>query len=57
GLPESIKELRIVKIGDVDTQVDGGTHVNSLNEVGKIEITKTVNKGKNNRRMYFVLKH
>ena len=48
GLPENIKELRIVKIGDVDKQVDGGTHVNHLKEIGVIELTKTVNKGKNN---------
>jgi misacylated tRNA(Ala) deacylase len=57
GLPKNIKEFRIVKIGDVDIQVDGGTHVNQLSEIGKIEVIKTVNKGKNNRRMYFVLKH
>jgi len=56
GLPENISEFRIVKIGDVDTQVDGGTHVKNLHEIGKIEITKTVNKGKSNRRIYFVLK-
>jgi len=56
GLPENIKEFRIVKIGDIDEQVDGGTHINHLNEIGKIEVTKTVNKGKNNRRMYFILK-
>ena len=56
GLPDNIKEFRIVKIGDIDKQVDGGTHVNHLKEIGKIEITKTVNKGKNNRRLYFVLK-
>jgi Ser-tRNA(Ala) deacylase AlaX len=56
GLPKNIKEFRIVKIGDIDIQVDGGTHVNHLNEIGKIELTKTVNKGKDNRRMYFVLK-
>jgi misacylated tRNA(Ala) deacylase len=56
GLPDNIEELRIVKIGDVDTQVDGGTHVINLSEIGKIEVTKTVNKGKNNRRMYFILK-
>lgn len=55
GLPKNIKEFRIVKIGDIDTQVDGGTHVKNLREIGKIKITKTVNKGKNNRRMYFVL--
>ncbi|MHA2055256.1 MAG: alanine--tRNA ligase-related protein, partial [Candidatus Hodarchaeales archaeon] len=56
GLPEDIEELRIVKIGNVDVQVDGGTHVNTLEEIGKIELTKTVNKGKNNRRLYFILK-
>jgi Ser-tRNA(Ala) deacylase AlaX len=56
GLPKNIKELRIVRIGDIDEQVDGGTHVNHLKEIGTIEITKTVNKGKDNRRMYFVLK-
>ncbi|MFX0106639.1 MAG: alanyl-tRNA editing protein [Candidatus Hodarchaeota archaeon] len=55
GLPENIKEFRIVKIGDIDEQVDGGTHISHLKEIGKIEMTKTVNKGKNNRRMYFVL--
>ena len=56
GLPKNIKEFRIVKIGDIDEQVDGGTHVKSLKEIGKIEVIKTVNKGKNNRRMYFILK-
>ena len=56
GLPKNIKEFRIIKIGDIDEQVDGGTHIKSLNEIGKIEILKTVNKGKNNRRLYFVLK-
>ncbi len=56
GLPKNIKEFRIVRIGDIDVQVDGGTHVNHLKEIGKIELTKTVNKGKDNRRMYFVLK-
>jgi len=56
GLPKNIKEFRIIKIGDIDEQVDGGTHIKNLNEIGKIEFLKTVNKGKNNRRLYFVLK-
>lgn len=56
GLPENIKEFRIVNIGNIDKQVDGGTHVNQLSEIGNIEVIKTVNKGKNNRRMYFILK-
>ncbi len=56
GLPKNLQEFRIVKIGEIDKQVDGGTHINSLSEIGEIEMTKTVNKGKNNRRLYFVLK-
>ncbi|MFX1409283.1 MAG: alanyl-tRNA editing protein [Promethearchaeota archaeon] len=56
GLPKKIKEFRIVRIGNIDEQVDGGTHIKHLKEIGKIEVTKTVNKGKNNRRMYFILK-
>jgi len=56
GLPKNLQEFRIVKIGEIDRQVDGGTHVNSLKEIGEIEMTKTVNKGKNNRRLYFILK-
>jgi misacylated tRNA(Ala) deacylase len=56
GLPKNLNEFRIVKIGDIDKQVDGGTHVNKLSEIGEIEMTKTVNKGKNNRRLYFILK-
>jgi misacylated tRNA(Ala) deacylase len=55
GLPEKLKEFRIVKIGNIDEQVDGGTHIKNLSEIGKIEVIKTVNKGKSNRRVYFVL--
>ncbi len=55
ALPESIKKLRIVSIGEYDRQADGGTHVKSLKEVGKIRFSKADNKGKNNRRVYFSL--
>jgi Ser-tRNA(Ala) deacylase AlaX len=53
ALPPKIKELRIVEIGDFDMQADGGTHVKSTKEIGKIEFLKAENKGKNNRRVYF----
>ena len=56
GLPKDLQEFRIVRIGDIDEQVDGGTHINHLKEIGIIELTKTVNKGAKNRRMYFVIK-
>lgn len=55
-LPPSVKELRIVTIGDIDRQCDGGTHVKNTKEVGEVEIISMDNKGKNNRRIYFCLK-
>ena len=55
ALPPQVDKLRIVEIGDVDTQADGGTHVGNTSEVGKIEIIKMDNKGKSNRRVYFKL--
>lgn len=55
ALPPSINELRIVEIPGIDVQADGGTHVKNLREVGRIEILKLENKGKNNRRVYFTL--
>jgi Ser-tRNA(Ala) deacylase AlaX len=55
ALPPNIEELRIVEIGDFDIQADGGTHVKSTREIGKIKFIKAENKGKNNRRVYFRL--
>lgn len=55
ALPPSITELRIVEIPGIDMQADGGTHVRSLREVGRIEILRLENKGKENRRIYFTL--
>lgn len=55
GLPEDFRTVRIVRIGDFDTQADGGTHVKNTNEIGKIEFIKCDNKGKNNRRVYYRL--
>jgi misacylated tRNA(Ala) deacylase len=53
AFPPDIPVLRIVEVEGVDRQADGGTHVRNLREVGKIELVKTENKGKNNRRIYF----
>ena len=55
GIPESLETVRIVSIGDFDIQADGGTHVHSTSEIGKIEFIKCDNKGKNNRRVYYKL--
>jgi len=55
ALPPQVRNLRIVEIGDIDKQADGGTHVANTSEIGKIEIIKMENKGKSNRRIYFKL--
>ena len=55
ALPPDVPNLRIVEIVGVDIQADGGTHVKNLKEVGQIELLKTKNKGKSNRRVYFTL--
>ncbi len=50
-----LPELRLVDIVGFDVQADGGCHVASLKEVGRLVLTKSENKGKANRRVYFVL--
>ena len=50
-----LPELRLVDIGGFDVQADGGCHVASLKEIGQLVLTKCENKGKANRRVYFVL--
>jgi len=55
GLPPDLKEIRIVTIGNLDEQGDGGTHVNSTKEIGAIKLLSIENKGKSNRRLYFSL--
>lgn len=55
GFPADIMNVRIVEIEGFDRQPDGGCHVRSTLEVGEIKLTKMKNKGKNNRRLYFVL--
>jgi misacylated tRNA(Ala) deacylase len=55
AMPPTLVELRIVQIGDVDTQADGGVHVKNTSEVGKVVGLRTENKGRSNRRLYFAV--
>jgi len=54
-LPPAINELRIVTIGTLDRQADGGTHVKNTTEVGTLELLKLENKGKGRKRAYFTI--
>jgi len=56
ALPPSITTLRIVDIGGIDVQADGGTHVKNTREIGTVEVVKLENKGAVNKRLYFALK-
>ena len=56
GFDKDVEEVRLVEIETLDKQADGGTHVNSLKEIGKMELIKANNKGKNNRRVYYTVK-
>jgi misacylated tRNA(Ala) deacylase len=50
-VPESVPELRVVDIVGLDKQADGGTHVRSTAEVGRIRVLKTESKGKAFKRI------
>ena len=55
-VPERVRMIRIVEIEGLDTQADGGTHVANTGEVGEIEITGHKSKGRQNKRVEFVLR-
>jgi misacylated tRNA(Ala) deacylase len=50
-IPESVSEIRVVDIVGLDKQADGGTHVATTGEVGRIRVTKSESKGKGNKRI------
>ena len=49
--PRTNNKIRLVKIGNIDLQPCGGTHVKSTKEIREIKIGKIENKGKMNRRV------
>jgi misacylated tRNA(Ala) deacylase len=55
-VPERVRVIRIVEIEGLDTQADGGTHVANTREVGQLEITGHKSKGRQNKRIEFVLR-
>ncbi len=50
-VPPDVKEVRIIDIAGLDQQADGGTHVASTRQVGRIEVVKIESKGKGFRRL------
>ena len=55
-LPASVKQLRVVKIGDnIDLCPCAGTHVRELSEIGHMKITGKKSKGKGTQRITYEL--
>jgi misacylated tRNA(Ala) deacylase len=49
--PTGSGRVRLVEIAGLDLQACGGTHVRSTGEIGKLEVGKIENKGRQNRRV------
>jgi misacylated tRNA(Ala) deacylase len=50
-IPREIDPLRVIDIIGLDKQADGGTHVASTADVGRVMVTGTESKGKGNKRI------
>ena len=50
-VPPEVEMVRIVDILGLDTQADGGTHVASTRQIGRLEVAKIENKGRGFRRV------
>ena len=53
--PQIDGKIRLIKIGNIDLQPCGGTHVKSTSEIGEIKIGKIENKGRMNRRINILI--
>jgi misacylated tRNA(Ala) deacylase len=50
-LPPELEVVRLIDVTGLDLQADGGTHVASTRQIGRIEVTKVENKGRGFRRV------
>jgi misacylated tRNA(Ala) deacylase len=50
-IPREVDPLRVIDIVGLDRQADGGTHVASTGEVGRVRVVKAESKGKANKRI------
>lgn len=50
-IPETVDPIRVIDIEGLDKQADGGTHVRSTAEVGRVRVAKTESKGRGFKRI------
>ncbi|MFO0514894.1 MAG: alanyl-tRNA editing protein, partial [Rhodobacterales bacterium] len=55
--PAGQGRVRLVRIGDIDLQPCGGTHVARTGEIGRVSIGKIEKKGRQNRRVSLTLEN
>lgn len=55
-IPSHIDPLRVIDIRGLDRQADGGTHVATTAEIGRVEVLKTESKGRANKRVRLAVK-
>ncbi|HKX09515.1 MAG TPA: alanyl-tRNA editing protein [Stellaceae bacterium] len=49
--PTGFGKVRLLDIAGIDLQPCGGTHIRRTGEIGRVEVTKIENKGRQNRRV------
>jgi misacylated tRNA(Ala) deacylase len=54
-IPDHVDPIRVIDIEGIDRQADGGTHVRSTGEVGRVRVVKTESKGRANKRIRIAL--
>ncbi len=52
--PRGQGDIRLIRIGDIDLQPCGGTHVASTAEIGRVRVAKIEKKSRHNRRVSIV---
>ena len=52
--PRGRGRIRLIKVGDVDLQPCGGTHVRNTSEIGPVRVRKIEKKGRQNRRVSLI---
>jgi misacylated tRNA(Ala) deacylase len=50
-IPRSVDPLRVIDIVGLDRQADGGTHVRSTSEIGRVRVIEAKSKGRANKRI------
>lgn len=54
-IPESVRRLRIIQIGNADYCPCGGTHLKNVSEIGRVRILEKRSKGKETDRIVYEL--